>query len=154
VAGGGPASGWRERELGSTFHGRKSGKRGLGLRSPWKSSRWRRRPDSDGGALGQRWLASDTDDSAVGTGAREARRRRGADSGEARSERLSGRRRAVPTAPLRHASGATRRGCVVVTQQRRADRWAQCGKRRLTGGPLMSAICVLKLPRTKIAQNK
>jgi hypothetical protein len=74
VAGGGPVSGWRERELGSTFHGRKSGKRGLGFRSPWKSSRRRRRPDSDGGALRQRRSAPDTDNSAVGTSAREVRR--------------------------------------------------------------------------------
>jgi hypothetical protein len=51
VAGGGPASGWREREVGSTLHGRKSCKRGLGLRSPWTSSRRRRRPDNDGGTL-------------------------------------------------------------------------------------------------------
>jgi hypothetical protein len=53
VAGGGPATGRREKELGSTFHRRKSGKRGLGLRSPWTSTQRRRRPDSDGGALGQ-----------------------------------------------------------------------------------------------------
>jgi hypothetical protein len=65
VAGGGPASGWREGELGSTFHGRKSGKRGLGLRSPWKSSR--RRLDSDGGADGQRRSAPNTDDGAART---------------------------------------------------------------------------------------
>jgi hypothetical protein len=78
VAGGGPASGWRERELGSTFHRRKSGKRGLGFRSPGKSSRRRRRPDSDGGALGHRWSAPDTDDGAVRMSAREARRGDGA----------------------------------------------------------------------------
>jgi hypothetical protein len=48
VVGGGPAMGRREREVGSTLHGRKSGKRGLGHRSPWTSSRRRRRPDSDG----------------------------------------------------------------------------------------------------------
>jgi hypothetical protein len=78
VAGGGPASGWRERELGSTFHRRKSGKRGLGFRSPGKSSRRRRRSDSDGGALGQRWSAPDMDDSAVRMSAREARRGDGA----------------------------------------------------------------------------
>jgi hypothetical protein len=48
-----PTSGWSERELGSTFHRRKSGKRGR-FRSLWKSSRRRRRPDSDSGALGQR----------------------------------------------------------------------------------------------------
>jgi hypothetical protein len=65
VAGGGPTTGRRERELGSTLHGRKSGKKGLRLRSPWKSSRRRRRPDSDGGVLGQRRSASDMDDSAV-----------------------------------------------------------------------------------------
>jgi hypothetical protein len=121
VAGGGPASGWRERELGSTFHRRKSGKRGLVLPSPWKSSRRRRRPDSDGGTLGQRRSASDTDDGAVGTGAREARRRRGTDSGEAQSERLSGHRRGVSTAPLRHASGA--------------GAWQPRSDGALTGGP-------------------
>jgi hypothetical protein len=38
VAGGGPTMGRRERELGSTLHGRKSGKKELELRSPWKSS--------------------------------------------------------------------------------------------------------------------
>jgi hypothetical protein len=51
----GPMSGWRGRELGSTFHGRKSGKRGLRFRSPWKSSRRQRRLDSNGGAL-QAWM--------------------------------------------------------------------------------------------------
>jgi hypothetical protein len=78
VARGGPASGWRESKLGSTFHGRKSSKRGLGLRSPWKSSRRRRSPDSDGGALGQQRSAPNTDDGVVGTGAREVRRGDGA----------------------------------------------------------------------------
>jgi hypothetical protein len=126
MAGGGPASGWRERELGSTFHRRKSGKRGLELRSPWKSSRRRRRPDSDGGSLGQRWSASDTDDGAVRTGAREVRQRRGRDSGEARSEWLSGRRRAVPIAPLRRVSGAAQRG---------AGAWRPRGDGALTGRP-------------------
>jgi hypothetical protein len=72
VAGGGPAMGRREREEGSTLHGRKSGKRGLRHRSPWTSSRRRRRPDSDGGTLKQGRLTSDMDDDAVGTGAREA----------------------------------------------------------------------------------
>jgi hypothetical protein len=52
---------------------KKSGKKGLGLRSPWTSSRRRRWPDSDGGALGQRRSASDTDDGAVGTSTREVR---------------------------------------------------------------------------------
>jgi hypothetical protein len=52
-----------------------------GLRSPWSGSRRWRRPDSGGGALGQRhgartatWSASDMGDGAVGTGVREARR--------------------------------------------------------------------------------
>jgi hypothetical protein len=86
VAGGSPASGWREREVGSTLHGRKSGKRGLGLRSPWTSSRWRRRPDSDGGVLGQRRSASDTDESAVETGARKARQWCGASTWQPRGD--------------------------------------------------------------------
>jgi hypothetical protein len=62
---------------------KKSGKKGLGLRSPWTSSRRRRRPDSDGGVLGQHRSALDTDDGAVGKSAREARRWRGSDSGGA-----------------------------------------------------------------------
>jgi hypothetical protein len=134
VAGGGPASGWRERELGSTFHGRKSGKRGLGFRSPWKSSRRRRHPDSDGGTLGQQRSAPDTDDGTVGTSACEARQRRGSDSVEVRSGRLSRRQRVVLTVPLR-----------------RVDRRARHRKRWLTGGPLMSVIFELNLLRMKIA---
>jgi hypothetical protein len=43
-----------ERKLGSTIHGEKRQVGGSGLRSPWRSSRRRRRPDSGGGALGQR----------------------------------------------------------------------------------------------------
>jgi hypothetical protein len=49
----------------------------------------------------QRRSAPDTDDNAVGTSAREARRLRGLDV-------PSGRQHAVPTAPLRRASGAAR----------------------------------------------
>jgi hypothetical protein len=73
VAGGGPMSGWRERELGSTFHRRKSGKRGHRLCSPWKRSRRRRRPDSDSGALGQRRSALTTDNDAARTAGRRGR---------------------------------------------------------------------------------
>jgi hypothetical protein len=68
----GPMSGWRGRELGSTFHGRKSGKRGLRFRSPWKSSRRRRRLDSDGGAL-RAWMMA-------WSGRACARRRHGSNS--------------------------------------------------------------------------
>jgi hypothetical protein len=102
VAGGGPASGWREREVGSTFHRRKSGKRGLGFRSPWKSSRRQKRPDSDGGALGQRRSAPDTDDGAIRTSACEATARLGQGG---QLGRLSGRQRAVPTGGLDAGNG-------------------------------------------------
>jgi hypothetical protein len=129
VAGGGPASGWRERELGSTFHRRKSGKRGLGFRSPGKSSRRRRRPDSDGGALGQRWSAPDTDDGAVRMSTREARR------GEA-------------TVRLGQRGGAV--GTPVRGPDRRADRRGRRGTRWVTDGPHMSVISELNFtPRRK-----
>jgi hypothetical protein len=49
--------------------------------------------------------------------------------------RLSGRRREVPTAPLRRACGAVRRG---------AGAWQPRGDGMLIGGPLMSAIYELK----------
>jgi hypothetical protein len=82
-------------------------------------ARWHGSPGAaqtgDGGVsvrLGQRWgrlqtgeVASDPGVRAVGTA--RVRRGDGADS-EAWSGGLSGRRRAVPTASLRHASGAAR----------------------------------------------
>jgi hypothetical protein len=48
VAGGGPTTGRREREVSSALHGRETVRGGLGRRSPWAWSRRRRRPDSDG----------------------------------------------------------------------------------------------------------
>jgi hypothetical protein len=108
VAGGGPASGWRGRGSSAQQSTEKKRQGGCsGLRSPWRSSRRRRRPDSGGGALEQRhdawtvtWSALDTGDGAVGTGVREARRRRGSDSGEALSERC------CRSVPLWHGTGA------------------------------------------------
>jgi hypothetical protein len=66
-------------------------------------------------AAGQRrWRAPGMDDGVVRTGVREATTR--LEQLGARSEGLSGRRRAVSTAPLRHASGAARaRGSHAVT---------------------------------------
>jgi hypothetical protein len=124
VAGGGPVSGWRERELGSTFHGRKSGKRGLGFRSPWKSSRRRRRPDSDGGALRQRRSAPDTDDSVVGTSAREVRR------GDDATQTGGG---AVGTAVGTPASGPD--NALKASEWRGMGTWQPRGDGALTGGP-------------------
>jgi hypothetical protein len=77
-----------ERKLGSRVPGEKAA-RGevLGLRSPWRVSRRRRRPDSGGGVLGQghgartaTWSASGTGGGAVGT----ARARRGEAASAAR----------------------------------------------------------------------
>jgi hypothetical protein len=45
----------------------------------------------------------------------------------------------------RERCGTARRGSVAATRRRRADRQARRGKRRLTGGPLMSAISELNL---------
>jgi hypothetical protein len=47
-----------------------------------------------------------------------------------------------------------RRGRAAATRRERTDRRARRGKRRLTGGSLMSAIFELKFTPTKIAQNK
>jgi hypothetical protein len=67
--------------------------------------------------------APDTDDGAVGMSACGARRGDGvARIAGVRSGRLSGRRRAVPTAPLRRASGVAWHGRVTATRRRRADR--------------------------------
>jgi hypothetical protein len=54
--------------------------------------------------------------------------------------RLSGRTRAVPTAPLRR--GVVQR--VVATWRWRADKWARCGRGRLTSGSHASAISEIK----------
>jgi hypothetical protein len=62
--------------------------------------------------------------------------------------RLSGRRRAVPTAPLRRGVW---HGSVAATRRRRVDRWARRRKQRLTGGPLMLVISELKFtPERKL----
>jgi hypothetical protein len=67
-----------------------------GLCSPWRGSRWRRRPDSGGGALGQRhdartatWSALDMGDGAVGM--REVRRGEGDVGSAAASSDMAGR---------------------------------------------------------------
>jgi hypothetical protein len=85
------------------------------------SSRRRRRPDSDGGALGQRRSALDTDDSAVGMSACEARRRRGSDSGGA-----------VGTAVGTPARGPD--SALEARERRGAGAWQPRGDDALTGG--------------------
>jgi hypothetical protein len=138
VAGGGPVMGRRERELSSMFHGRKAARRGSG-----SAHRGRAR---DGGALGQRRLASDTDDDAVGMSTWEARRGDGvARTVAVRLRRLSRCRRAVPIAYLRRAGGVALRGRVAATRRWHADRGAQRGKRLLTGGPHLSVFSELNL---------
>jgi hypothetical protein len=148
VAGGGPAMGRREREVGSTLHGRKSGKRGLGHRSPWTSSRRRRRPDSDGGALGQGRSASDMDDDAVETGAREATATARTAGGAV--GRAVGTPTRSPDSALKAHERRGRHERVAATRRRRADRRARRGKQRLTGGPHSLVFFVLKItPRRK-----
>jgi hypothetical protein len=94
AAGGGPASGWRgERTLSSIVPGEKVAGGVLGLRSSWRVTRWRRRPDSSGDALRQghdvrmvMWSASGTGGGAVGTARVRRRRQRGGIFGHGRSE--------------------------------------------------------------------
>jgi hypothetical protein len=105
---------------------KKSSKRGLGPLSPWTSSRRWRRPDNDGGTLGQRRSALDTDDGTVGTA--HARQGDSVDSGGTDG-------RAVGT-PSRGQAGLVRKAA--------ADRWA----------PLVSVFHNKNYTRTKIAQNK
>jgi hypothetical protein len=150
VAGGGPASGWREREVGSTLHGRKGGKKGSG-----SAHRGRAR---DGGG-GQTATVARSDSvswlrTRMTTRLRRACARRGngaARTATARSGRLSEHRRAFPTAPLRRASGVGAwqpRGVSALTggpgAKAAADRWAQ----------LVSVSRIKNYPRTKISQNK
>jgi hypothetical protein len=103
-----------------------------------------RRSDSSGGEPRTTGRRLRTGRARGRDGVREARRGDGVDSG-AQSGGLSGRRRAVPTAPLRRKSGAVRHGCVAATRRRCADRRAQRGKRWLTGGPHSSVFSVLKI---------
>jgi hypothetical protein len=128
-----------ERKLGSTIHGEKA-VRGGGvswLRSPWRSSRRRRRPDSGGGALGQQCGRLRTWETARSGWARVRR-------GDGTAQTAERRCRSTP---LWHDAGtcAVRRGRMAATRRRRTDRWARRGKRRLTGGPLMSVISKLNL---------
>jgi hypothetical protein len=93
----------------------------------------------------------------------QTRRRRG--FGQRRQRGRDGARRgeAVRTAAAaRSARGRSERRCTVgtparrvaATRQWRAARRARRGQRRLTGGTHLLAFSELKLPRTKIAQNK
>jgi hypothetical protein len=81
------------------------------------------------------------------------RRTRVVGSGQRRSAahcRNAARRRRDRVAAVRtpahgpDSAFKVRRGSVAATRRRRADRWARSGKRRLTGGPLMSMISELK----------
>jgi hypothetical protein len=90
-----------ERKLGSTIHREKAARGGLGAPLTVEEfatveaagqRRWQARTAT--------WSASDTGDGTVGTGAREARRRRSSDSGEALSERR------CRSAPLWHGASA------------------------------------------------
>jgi hypothetical protein len=84
VAGGVQRWGGEEEEAQAQVYPEKKAARGCsGLRSPWRGSRRRRRPDNGGGVLGQRhntrtamWSASDMVDGTVRTGAHDARRGR------------------------------------------------------------------------------
>jgi hypothetical protein len=125
VAGGSCVRSERESKLSSTIHGEKW-QEGGGLRAPLTVEEF-----ATAEAAGQRrwrartamWSTSDTRDGAVGTGVREARRRRGSDIGETLSEWR------CQLAPLWHGTGA----------------WQPRGDGAQRGGPLMSVIFELNL---------
>jgi hypothetical protein len=130
VAGGGPATVWREGKVSSTLHGRETMRGRLGRRSPWmklataEDGRTSTRFGHGGGA------ASDSGDGAVGTGRGEVRRlgqrrRRGRNDAA-----LSGRRRMVPIAHLMRGHGtahgshaATARCQAGPARTAASDRW-------------------------------
>jgi hypothetical protein len=148
VAGGGPAMVRRERKVSSTLHGRETTRGRLGRRSPWMKLATAEDGRTTMGFRHGGGAASDSGDGAVGTGRGEARR-----FGQ---RQRSGRNDGAAGMPARGPDSAfnVRAQCVAATRQRRDARRAQRGQRHLAGGTHSSAFSELKLPRTKIAQNK
>jgi hypothetical protein len=129
VAGGGPASGWREREVDSTLHGRKGGKKGSG-----SAHRGRAR---DGGGDQTATVARSDSVSRLRTRMTARSRRACARRGKTRRRRGSDSDGTVGTAvgtsarvPDSALKARERRGRVAATRRQRADRRA----RRESGG--------------------